>query len=362
MHLSRQARRVLGETGAVARSVPNLSKASGEAARRVWASCKDKQVVVWLDNWFRKRFGTDPRQHDMCLNVSVLAVLHIDPIAMFPGHVSLNHMVQLIPTLAKQLAQYAARIVSGVALVNDDDLEVSWIRVPLDVHRTGMRSLQWTPFQLTEYSVGAQRELLLILVELEELQKQTRKALPLLVDMDIHYKTMKLMYGASLAEYNVAARFSLTPVLFGIYRWPNAHTLQKVSRLASIPVVWFRTLKKTLVLGLGVADATPRVRMGAWKRWVNPMARLQIRREGNPPRILSIVCVAGKRHARGGCQGGGTTQAAISGEAVCVTPAGWPQVEDPTGSKAVGTEGRADATRVTSNKQSETTAVVVART
>lgn len=39
--------------------------------------CRGCQVVLWLDNWYRPRFTTDPARQDCSLNVSVLAVLHV---------------------------------------------------------------------------------------------------------------------------------------------------------------------------------------------------------------------------------------------------------------------------------------------
>jgi hypothetical protein len=172
--------------------------------------------VVWLDNWYRKRFTTDPRHNDMSLNVSVMAVLHISEIPMFPGYKSLRELVTGIPVVLNQLMKVAARVISGVQLVVESDLDVEFIRVPLDVHRQGMRSLQWTPYLLTEESVSSQKDLLSIILDLDVLQKQTRRALPLLVDMDIHYRLMKLIYGTSTAAFDMGKKMSLIPVMYGV--------------------------------------------------------------------------------------------------------------------------------------------------
>ncbi len=155
VHLSRRARRLLGDTGAVSKKVPHLATAAAESAKRLWDSCDDRQVIVWLDNWYRKRFGSDPRHNDMSLNVSVVAVLHISSIPLFPGYFKLQEIVSRISVQANQLSRVASRIHFGVASINSDDLEYDSIRVPLDVHRTGMRSLQWTPYLLTEYTVSS---------------------------------------------------------------------------------------------------------------------------------------------------------------------------------------------------------------
>jgi hypothetical protein len=58
LHLGRQSRRILGNTGAVARSMPSLKDASADATAKLWAALFNRQIVLWLDNWYRKRFGT----------------------------------------------------------------------------------------------------------------------------------------------------------------------------------------------------------------------------------------------------------------------------------------------------------------
>ncbi len=199
------------------KKVPSLESAAADAARKLWDQCKDQQLIVWLDNWYRKRFGTDPRQSDMSLNVSVVAILHIPEIPIFMGHKSLGQMISGISSLTLQLSRVPSRLLSGVACVIADDLQPDWIRVPLDVHRTGMRSLQWLPFLLTEYSVGCQADLLHILHDLRILQGHTKRAVPLLVDMDIHYRMMKLMYGVATSEYSVIQKFNLVPFCFGVW-------------------------------------------------------------------------------------------------------------------------------------------------
>ena len=120
----------------------------------------NRQVILWLDNWYRKRFSSDPQHNDMSLNVSVLAVLHITEIPVFPGYVTLQTMVNAVPSVSRALTQALRRVHGGVRTVNEEPLQTEWIRVPLDVQRTNMRSLQWLPCQLTELTAGSQRDLL----------------------------------------------------------------------------------------------------------------------------------------------------------------------------------------------------------
>ena len=90
VHMSRRARRRLGGTGAVSKQVENVRADACHAASQLWDVCCDRQSVVWLDNWYRRRFGTNPDGDDQSLNVSALAILHVPELDPFPGHPSLN--------------------------------------------------------------------------------------------------------------------------------------------------------------------------------------------------------------------------------------------------------------------------------
>ena len=216
MHLPRAARRTLRSTGAVAGNVPHLRTQAGEAALKLWQSCEDRQVVVWLNNWYRKRFGSDPVSNDMSLNLSVLALLHTTKLPNFPGHLSLSDVMVNATLVVRRLMNTFERIRDGVRAVNESDMQPQNIRVPLDVQRKGIRSLQWLPYLLTEETVSSQRDLVGILADLDSLRIHTRHVLPLLVDMDIHYRVMKVMYGQSTMRWNYAEHLSMTPVLYGV--------------------------------------------------------------------------------------------------------------------------------------------------
>ena len=216
VHLSRRARRLLSSTGAVQPRVPQLREEACAAAGRLWELCDRRQVVVWLDNWYRKRFGTDPITNDLSLNVSVLAVLHTTALPQFPGQLSAVDVLSGLPAVAQRLLETHTEIRRGVRCVNEEALQPEWIRVPLDIQRTGMRSLQWLPYLLTPLTVSSQIDLVQILDNLEPLRTRSRHCMPLLVDMDIHYRVMKMMYGESLCKWNFRRSLTSTPILYGV--------------------------------------------------------------------------------------------------------------------------------------------------
>ena len=209
----------MGSTGAVHSTVPHLAHAADAAAKKLYDSCERRQLVVWLDNWYRKRFTTDPRHQDMSLNVSVLAVLHTCRMAPWSGHARLLDLVNKLPEAVKRLSMVHAAIHDSVRLINGSNFTTADIRVPLDVHRKSIRSLKWSPYVLSELSVGSQKDLISIVLDLDFLRQHSGHVLPLLVDMDIHYRLLKLLYGQSLAHLQIATKLQHIPLFYGVCLW-----------------------------------------------------------------------------------------------------------------------------------------------
>ena len=112
-----------------------VSKA-GQAATSLWEQCEDQQVVEWVDNFYRRRHGTDPQVDDLSLNISVMTLMTV-PINLrpFPGHPPLREVVDSIDSLAATLAGMKAEVMKGIACVTDEPMQAAWIRVPLDIQR-----------------------------------------------------------------------------------------------------------------------------------------------------------------------------------------------------------------------------------
>ena len=71
---------------------------------------------------------------------------------------------------------------------------------------------------LTENSVGNQLELLRIILDLEEIRLHTKHSVVVLVDMDIHYRMLKLMYGQSTQPYRLREKLINYAFIYGICR------------------------------------------------------------------------------------------------------------------------------------------------
>ena len=69
---------------------------------------------------------------------------------------------------------------------------------------------------LTEESVSSQVDLMRILGDLNHLRVHSGGPLPVLVDMDIHYRLMKLMYCRSTSAFDFHNFLRHHPIFYGV--------------------------------------------------------------------------------------------------------------------------------------------------
>jgi hypothetical protein len=196
-----------------------------------------------MDNWYRESYSTEPDDQVRSLNVTVIALLPMVPFdssdtraalrsAQFPewpGHVQLGLLVTRVDSVAAEVC----RMMAGLQQVARQMLR-SWptrdqVRVPLDVVRPAVRSLPWHPWMLSEFTVSSNHELLRVLESAQALQSRSRLVMPLLVDENIHYRLLRLLYGRGFVQYDVHQHLARMPLLFGIWH-PYKHTLTVLYR------------------------------------------------------------------------------------------------------------------------------------
>jgi hypothetical protein len=70
---------------------------------------------------------------------------------------------------------------------------------------------------LSEYTVSSNDDLLRILDLAGEVQRRSRLTMPLLVDENIHYRILRMLYGRPFITYAVHEHLNSMPLLFGIW-------------------------------------------------------------------------------------------------------------------------------------------------
>ena len=196
-------------------------------------------ALVWFDNFFRPHYSSNPAQGDVSLNSTVVAVL---PTASLLGdcpHVlSLDWMVGRLEMVCDRTRAGLPELRHIFDAIQMSALTAADIRVPLDEPRRSVTSLPWTPLVLSDQSVSSNLGLLLLLELCGVVCSQTRKkVVPLLVDVNIHYRIMKMACGRTMAEWDVPALLRCMPPVFGLWH-AYKYVVVVVVRLHH-SVLWF---------------------------------------------------------------------------------------------------------------------------
>ena len=245
--MSARSQRDLVQFGIVKRNRTTLKEAATAASKSIMDAARGAQLVMWMDNLYFQRYGTDPSDAVLSQNVSAMAVLNLDELTglhvatrrvRFPdydGHPDILDMVQRVDQVVTQLRQADAEMQNRLFRLNMQAIRRKDIRVPFDIQRLGRQRMVWKPWNLAEQQVGNNQDLLMLLLDVVDVQQFTGRVLPLLVDENIHYRVLRLLYSNSLIKWNVAQVLKQVPLIYGIWH-AYKHTLVVVFR-AFFPVL-----------------------------------------------------------------------------------------------------------------------------
>ena len=85
----------------------------------------------------------------------------------------------------------------------------------------------WRSFPLSKEKVTGGVVLLNLLHFAKDTAQQTNRVLPLLVDENIHYRILKLLYGAKNQRWNMRVYLRYVPVVYSVlhaYKFVVTHT------------------------------------------------------------------------------------------------------------------------------------------
>ena len=210
-------RRQLSHAGLAAGRLPPLGQQAHGGTPTIWRSMARKQVVVQFDNWYRRRYCSDPVRQDCCLNVTAMSVLHTTAIAMYPGFPTSDDLLQRIPQTAQTIAASFREFPRAAVALRRDLPEAQYVRVPLDVHRGSIRSLQWYPLTLADLVSSSNEDLLHVLEQCLAIQVHKRYVMPLLMDENIFYRLATFMYSRTYNPFKLAEQYATLPMLYGCW-------------------------------------------------------------------------------------------------------------------------------------------------
>ena len=232
-YLTQTERRTKVRLGQADAAADTVDEQAAAALKATWSLVLSLCCVLRRDNWYRAQYTTHPNESDRSQNCTAMAVLQLKQRHTYwAGHPAIEDLAARITTVARALQQRERRIPQNLRDIGYADgcvPDTGNVRAPLDVRRDA-RTVQapvWRPFALSNEKVTGGVGLLNLLHFAKNIAQQTNRDLPLLVDENINYRILKLLYSAKNQRWNMRAYLRYVPVLYGVwhaYKFFVTHT------------------------------------------------------------------------------------------------------------------------------------------
>ena len=161
------------------------------------------------------------------LNASAVAVLHTTELPDFDRQPTLSELYDRVPGVVAAIQGGGTLLDDRVGYLVSRTVNREWVRCPLDLARGDTITLKWQPFTITQLQTGVHVDLIKIFDMLGVLQIQTRRVVPVCVDMKIHYALAKMMYGQAYWRWKVGEKLVGFPIIQGVWH-PYKYCVQQV--------------------------------------------------------------------------------------------------------------------------------------
>jgi hypothetical protein len=186
-------------------------------------------AMIWMDNFNKFRYARNVNEErDRCINGTVFAVLPLksNDEDLWPGWQPLSTMMRNMSNAATQVMQAISSFGNEVRTLKQRPLTFDQVRVPCDVRRRGARNLGWTPWSVNGENVGSTTGMLSSVEYIMNMQRRSGKLMPILVDVNVYYRILKLLYHKDVISLNVRGAFRGHPLVFGLWH-AYAHCVKR---------------------------------------------------------------------------------------------------------------------------------------
>ena len=238
---SRAQRCILARSGLARYTAPSVKDRAAVRLQTTLNKIDQQWVVLWMDNWYNKRFTTNPHKTDKSLNATALAVVLLrDAPCYWHGHPSLEELKRRVLIVARMLENTErsfARILRDPGFASRRPV-VQNIRAALDIHRpVPAKRPDWRPLCLSKKVASSKVSLLNLLQFTGDLAQHTRPVVPVLCDEKIHYRICKMMYGEKTTGWNGCLFLRSHLILYG--SWHAYKLCVSETFRSSWPIVTF---------------------------------------------------------------------------------------------------------------------------
>ena len=232
-YLTQTERRAKVRLGQADTAADTVDEQAAAAPKETWSLVLASCCVLWMENWYRAQYTTHADESDWSQNCTAMAVLQLKQRPTYwAGHQATEDLAALIMTVARALQQREKRIPKTLGDMGYADgcvPDTGNVRAPLDVRRD-TRKVQapvWRPFALSKENITGGVGLLNLLQFAQDAEQQTNRVLALLIDENIHYRILNVLYGAKNQRWNMRAHLRYVPVVYGVwhaYKYVVTHT------------------------------------------------------------------------------------------------------------------------------------------
>ena len=221
-------RQLLAGSGLTLQRRPLRNKLRSRAAKREAAFVGSKVCVLWMDNFNRQRYSKNPAAtRNQSINGTAMAKLPIDVgQAGWQGQPNVKAMYNKVDQVASALVSSHRAFVNSVRTLELENLQYEDVRVPCDRRRRGVSAASWLPHDVREGNIGSLEGLAVGLKYASQLQLTTGRVQPVMSDVNIFYRSLKLMYGTTFAHDNVRGAMENVPFVFGVWH-AYAHCVKR---------------------------------------------------------------------------------------------------------------------------------------
>ncbi len=251
-----------------------------------------RQLVLWFDNFVRPHYTHNPvRQGRMHLNATAVAVLDVGrTLPVCDGLPPLPQLFVRGRNAVRDVCHYQWDFMDLWRQVLVVDLTERDFRVPLDLLRESVQRSSWWPLAVSDRSVQNNDSLVELLEMCEVVRTQTgRPTMPLLVDINLWYRMVKMVYARNMQRWDVRHFLKGLPVLYGVWH-PYKYTISMVYRQffaffvflreGTVPVTWKGSSKvdiRAVELFLAALLTVPRAKRQALQHTIGRAAVLMER-------------------------------------------------------------------------------------
>ena len=190
-----------------------------------------RQLVMWMDNFVRPRYSHNPiLSGQMTLNATAMAVMYVGAdLPESPGLVPVVQLDSYRRASARAVDSFQHEFMAMWGRVLETDLALDDFRVPLDVMRPPQQRVQWMPFGVSGCAVQSNTNLIDLLALAQDVRRQSGRPLPLLLDLDLWYRLVKLSYAPNAVRWKMSLVLRQLPLLYGVWH-PYKYVMTMVYR------------------------------------------------------------------------------------------------------------------------------------